>query len=379
MSSSGLPIGWVELFDTNSKRYYYAHPSSNKVQWDFPIEVSSASSVPTTPTKLKMGFDYDPLSLSPLGKAEKVIDCAPTPLSSSPDMLQKAEAVKPIIYLHLSDPFSLKLLIWLSETKLVNKMKIEVVSDDNEALIIEEYVASRAERMNVDSIAISRRLLYPTTLLRDGEILTGVDRTIHFFKSEYIGSSDSEWLDLHAFNFFSKGLLPEFGNMMGDRSRGCTRTEEEYLKLYEENIHLQSYMTGDTIHRFRAEYVLRQENKKLRHENEQMSSRLMDMTQRISTERVGGYSKTADIRKLKEDIESLSQEREKEKEREMEMQKSHRGQVASLDQRISHLTRVTNEWEQCARQISGQLSHSKEGDVSREGRIGPNDLCRFFE
>jgi hypothetical protein len=291
---------WIILFDKKTKKEYYANVKAKLTQWTLPdlkpkeeIESSIQTAVGNTAAS------------SPFKEKEKEQEFVAVPVP----VTQKR---KPVTYLHSSDPFSLKLLIWLKETNYLDYTEIKTVNDMNQAAIHEEC---------------QQELSYPTTIFPSGEVISGADHNIHTFLSQYPPPSPNSinWDSLTVFNFYSCGLLLEHGNRLHDHDSNSHTTRpgtstgtgsingvsysEEYLSLHEENIRLQLYLSGNQIQQFRSEQSYRNENQRLRDEIEKLSSRLIELTHKLSVERTAIYNKILENKTLQEGNLKLEEEK----------------------------------------------------------------------
>ena len=328
-----LSEDWVALFDTKTNKEYYANTKSKTTQWTLPNE------------------------LKPPPPAEKVLTAVGNTESSSPSRCKEINESdinrnplktinnqrKPVTYLHLHDPFSLKLLIWLKETRYLDFIEIKTVNENNQKEMISDFQQLQIEiykNLNQKNYSLQQEISYPTTMYPSGDIISGADHNIHTFLAQFpnppasppaasntspppLSSGSIDWNSLTVFNFYSCGLLSEHSRHLQDdtfcspssSSQGVGAVtagavySPEYLSLHEENIRLQLYLSGNQIQQFRSEQSYRVENQRLRDEIEKLSSRLIELTHKLSIERTAIYNKMTENKNLNETVKKLEEEK----------------------------------------------------------------------
>jgi hypothetical protein len=334
-----LSEDWVALFDTKSKKEYYANTKSKVTQWTLPDELKprNAEDVPAT-TKIHTAVGNTETSSPPRRKDNDQQEIN----HNTPKVVA---ARKPVTYLHMHDPFSLKLLIWLKETNYLEFIDIKTVNEGNQAEMKADFQQLQIDiykSLNQKNYALQQDISYPTTMYPSGDIISGADHNIHTLLSHFpnpplppssdatsspssVSSASSiDWNSLTVFNFYSCGLLSEHSRHLHDdtlcspsSSSGTSATgtgagtiySPEYLSLHEENIRLQLYLSGNQIQQFRSEQSYRVENQRLRDEIEKLSSRLIELTHKLSIERTAMYNKVTENKNLHEGINKLEEEK----------------------------------------------------------------------
>ena len=274
---------WVKLFDPGTGQAYYANKLTNATQWQKP-EGTMNRILRTCLMMICTGFT---------DVAESTCDGDNTCSTSHSDDV----CIVGTIFLHRSDPFSLKLLIWLSEVHILHRMVVICSSESNE-----EEVKTRYKTMIAESQSkvhhIPDTLTYPTALFHDRRVVSGADMIINCMVSEgyYEQASltdtpdrdtlqDVQWDGLTLFNFYSCGLLPEIGNMIVQH-QADDNFSAEYLRMHQEHIRLQLYMDASSIHDFRQQQSLRQEVLQLKEENRRLSREMDKRKSMYSMQRV---------------------------------------------------------------------------------------------
>lgn len=338
-----LSEDWVALFDTKTNKEYYANTKSKITQWTLPNELK-----PTTPAAEKV-------VLTAVGNTEASSPSRCKEINESDVNRNPLKVInnprKPVTYLHLHDPFSLKLLIWLKETHYLDFIEIKTVNENNQKEMISDFQQLQIEiykNLNQKNYALQQEISYPTTMYPSGDIISGADHNIHTFLAQFpnppaspLASSSSlgtntspspppscgggsiDWNSLTVFNFYSCGLLSEHSRHLQDdtfcspssssQGTGTLTTgavySPEYLSLHEENIRLQLYLSGNQIQQFRSEQSYRVENQRLRDEIEKLSSRLIELTHKLSIERTAIYNKMTENKNLNETVKKLEEEK----------------------------------------------------------------------
>jgi hypothetical protein len=201
---------------------------------------------------------------------------------------------------HGSDPFSLKLMIWLSETNILKNVTVVCASERNDAEVRERFASLvQSPLLTNDEASIPSELTYPTAVFDDNRIISGAEKIINcivcdgYLQRMRSPLSDAagdncdtviDWEQLTLFNFYSCGLLPEIGNMIVEHREGDNKSDE-CVKLHEENIHLQVYMNAGTIQHFREEQTLRHEVVRLTDANERLMRIVCEAESELSAEK----------------------------------------------------------------------------------------------
>jgi hypothetical protein len=345
-----LSEDWIALFDTKTNKEYYANTKSKITQWTLPNELKSNNAEKTAETTCMIQTAVGNTEVSSPPRRKE---------SDQQEVMNQNQTVnkrKPVTYLHMHDPFSLKLLIWLKETNYLEFIEIKTVNEGNQTEMKADFQQLQIDiykSLNQKNYALQQEISYPTTMYPSGDIISGADHNIHTFLSHYpnpplsppplpVSPSDPntspsspsstsssgnsiDWNSLTVFNFYSCGLLSEHSRHLqddtlcssssqgigtaGDGRVSGTIYSPEYLSLHEENIRLQLYLSGNQIQQFRSEQSYRVENQRLRDEIEKLSSRLIELTHKLSIERTAIYNKMTENKNLNENIQKLEEEK----------------------------------------------------------------------